>query len=137
MGYRSDVGIALVFDSAESCDTFIMAYKVKEPEVWRRDIEGHWHRADPEVLTGVYEDVKWDRMYEDVDSVYQMLEFAKKNFNAAWRLVRTGEDAEDIADECDCSDDREKFSGFDLMGKAYNYVNVRRRIDIDVSGEPI
>jgi len=138
MGYRSDVGVALVFDSAESCDAFIMAYKVKEPEIWKRDVEGLWYRAAPDVMTGMYEDVKWYRGFADVDSVYEMLEFATENFTVAWRLVRIGEEIDDIEVESEWADDDDSdLSGFQLIDKTYDYVEVHRAVDINASGEPI
>lgn len=96
MGYRSDVGIALGFETKEECDKFIVAYKIKEPEFWKDMIAGVWERPDGRVLTVQYADVKWYRGLDDVDGVYHMLHWAIDNHYANYQVIRIGEDLDDV-----------------------------------------
>lgn len=104
MGYRSDVGIALGFKTKEACDKFILTYKLKKPEFWREIVEEHWERADERVLVGYYECVKWNRGYDDVDAIHDMFEWANSNHDASYRVVRIGEDYDDVEIEEYCHD---------------------------------
>jgi len=128
MGYRSDVGIALGFKTKEACDKFILAYKLKEPEFWREDVAEHWERADERVLVGCYEYVKWHRGYNDVGAVYDMLRWANSNHDASYRVVRIGEDYDDVEIEEDCQDDVDFYLD--------EIVDVHRDIEIK-GGEPL
>jgi hypothetical protein len=132
MGYRSDVGIALGFKTKDECDAFIMAYKLKEPEVWKEMIVGLWDRADERVLIGRYEDVKWYRGYDDVDAVHDMLEWAVENHDAMFRFIRVGEDYDDVAVEMDGGEDW----GGDQSVFLDDYVDFHRAVDT-ATGTPI
>jgi len=135
MGYRSEVGIALRFASPDMCEAFITAYKLKEPEFWTQEVGGCWRRASTTVLTTHYEDVKWSRAYEDVNNVYDMLDFAEENFESAWLLIRIGEDVDDIEFE-NGSGDAENYP-VEIVDRLHDYLSVRRSIDIDLRGVPI
>jgi len=135
MGYRSEVGIALGFATPDMCEAFITAYKLKEPEFWTQEVGGCWRRASTTVLTTHYEDVKWSRAYEDVNNVYDMLDFAEENFESAWLLIRIGEDVDDIEFE-NGSGDAENYP-VEIVDRLHDYLSVRRSIDIDLRGVPI
>ena len=132
MGYTSDVGIALGFDSEEQCDTFITSYKIKDPELWRELISPHWKRPHPTVLVGKYDCVKW--YGKEPNDIEHMLEFAIENFTAAYRLIRIGEEFEDVRDEVDFSGD---VASDDMAEWLHDFVQVERRLDIDHNGPSI
>jgi hypothetical protein len=123
MGYRSDVGIALGFKTKEACDKFILTYKLKKPEFWQEMVAGIWERPLDEVLTARYDDVKWNRGYDDVDAVYDMFEWANSNHDASYRVVRIGEDNDDVEIEEYYHDDVDLYLD--------EFVDIHRRIDIE------
>jgi len=123
MGYRSDVGIALAFKTKDECDAFITAYKLKEPEFWQEMIAGVWDRPLDEVLTARYDDVKWYRRLGDVDAVYDMLEWAYNNHDASHRVVRIGEDNDDVEIEDDYQEDVDLYLD--------EFVDIQRSIHIE------
>jgi len=129
MGYRSDVGIALGFKTKEACDKFILTYKLKEPEFWRDMMVGFWVRPDPRVLTAHFDYVKWSAtLYEDVRGVYEMLMWADENHDASHRVVRIGEDEDDVEIEDDYQDDVDLYLD--------EFVDIQRSIYIE-GGEPL
>jgi len=128
MGYRSDVGIALAFKTKDECDAFITAYKLKKPEFWQEMIAGVWDRPLDEMLTARYDDVKWYRGLDDVNAVYDMLEWAYNNHDASHRVVRIGEDEDDVEIEDDYQDDVDLYLD--------EFVDIQRSIYIE-GGEPL
>ena len=131
MGYRSDVGFVLGFASKEECDSFIMAYKMKNPEFWKNMIATSWSRVSDCVLTGEYSSIKWEPdRFSNVDEVENMLEFATYNFNSAWQMMRVGEDEDDVESDNNHSDENVMF---DVDG----YVTITRSIFVENCGDKL
>ena len=131
MGYRSDIGFALGFASKEECDSFIMAYKMKNPEFWKNMIATSWSRVSDCVLTGEYSGIKWEPdRFSYVDEVENMLEFATYNFNSAWQMMRVGEDEDDVESDNNHSDENVMF---DVDG----HVTITRSIFVENCGDSL
>jgi hypothetical protein len=100
MGYRSNVYIAIEFVDEAACDAWIMAAKLRsEPRMWQ-DMFGHGTRsADGRIVVIAHEDVKWYSEYGDVQFAVEMLEWTHALFDCGYRLVRIGEEVDDIVDD--------------------------------------
>ena len=100
MGYRSDVFIALEFAASESCDNWIVAAKLRsDPAMWR-DMFGHAQRSeDGRVVIVQFDDVKWYPDFDDVKFMYDTLNWTHDHWDMGWRVVRIGEELDDIEDE--------------------------------------
>jgi len=141
MDEMNTAAIALGFSDGTACDSFIMAYKVKEPEFWGKVVSGVWQRPAPNVLTAKYEDADVSFSPKYLTAMYEMLNFAVENFTAAWALIYLGYELDDVKHLNGWTkSDGENGFGDDVVEIAdllCHYLDLRRTIDIDTSGEPI
>ena len=108
MGYRSDVYIAVAFDSKKNMDEVIAVYALNT-NVEKHDLVNDWVIKDDNILYFHVDNVKWYDDYEWVQGYKHMFELLKKfyearGFSSAYRLVRIGEEREDVEDESDWFD---------------------------------
>lgn len=108
MGYRSDVYIAVAFDSKKNMDEVIAVYALNT-NVEKHDLVNDWVIKDDNILYFHAENVKWYDNYEDVQGYEHMFELVEKfyearGFSSAYRLVRIGEGDEDVEDRSDWFD---------------------------------
>tara|TARA_R110000737_G_scaffold26506_1_gene45249 strand:- start:821 stop:1258 length:438 start_codon:yes stop_codon:yes gene_type:complete len=108
MGYRSDVYIAVAFDSKKRMDE-VMAVYALNTDVQKHNLVNDWVIKDDNILYFHVDNVKWYDDYEWVQGYKHMFELLKKfyearGFSSAYRLVRIGEEREDVEDESDWFD---------------------------------
>ena len=108
MGYRSDVYIAVAFDSKKRMDE-VMAVYALNTDVQKYNLVNDWVIKDDNILYFHVDNVKWHDDYEWVQGYKHMFELLKKfyearGFSSAYRLVRIGEEREDVEDESDWFD---------------------------------
>tara|TARA_R110000824_G_C15102588_1_gene666419 strand:+ start:129 stop:566 length:438 start_codon:yes stop_codon:yes gene_type:complete len=108
MGYRSDVYIAVAFDSKKRMDE-VMAVYALNTDVQKYNLVNDWVIKDDNILYFHVDNVKWYDDYEWVQGYKHMFELLKKfyearGFSSAYRLVRIGEEREDVEDESDWFD---------------------------------
>jgi hypothetical protein len=108
MGYRSDVYIAVAFDSKKRMDE-VMAVYALNTDVQKHNLVNDWVIKDDNILYFHAENVKWYDNYEWVQGYEHMFELVEKfyearGFSSAYRLVRIGEGDEDVEDRSDWFD---------------------------------
>ena len=108
MGYRSDVYIAVAFDSKKNMDEVIAVYALNT-NVEKHNLVNDWVIKDDNILYFHAENVKWYDNYEWVQGYEHMFELVEKfyearGFSSAYRLVRIGEGDEDVEDRSDWFD---------------------------------
>lgn len=103
MGYRSDVAYVIKFDSIEQRDAFVTLMHAKNDKQITEALSevGHACKTDP-IITASFESVKWYDSYPDVQAHHTLMEDAHNLYDAGYRFVRVGEDANDVEiDDCD------------------------------------
>jgi len=115
MGYRSDVHIAVAFDSKENMDEVIAAYALNI-NVEKHNLVNDWVIKDDNILYFHADSVKWYDNYEWVQGYEYMFELAEKffesrGFSSAYRLLRVGEEDDDVEDRHDWFDAASLFCG--------------------------
>ena len=108
MGYRSDVYIAVAFDSKKNMDEVIAAYALNI-NVEKHNLVNDWVIKDDNILYFHAENVKWYEHYEWVEGYEYMFELVEKfyesrGFSSAYRLLRVGEEDDDVEDRHDWFD---------------------------------
>ena len=112
MGYRSDVGIIVAFETREDMEKVIATYKMN-PDVQRLDLFAEWsiyHREKSppqdwgknelcEVFFLQYKntDIKWYDDYDDVKAIRYLMELVEsfgeeQDMTYAWKELNVGED---------------------------------------------
>ena len=99
MGYRSDVGIIVAFETREDMEKVIATYKM-DVDVQRLDLFAEWSIYEgKEVCFLQYrnEHVKWYDDYEDVVGIRNLPKLAEsfgetQNIPYAWKELNVGED---------------------------------------------
>jgi hypothetical protein len=131
MGYRSDVLLAVAFETKEQLEEVWAVYclnpKVQEhnlAEAWEKKLDG-----DYPVLWYYANDVKWYDSYEDVmavEAIFTLAETFKTErgdaFDYAWVKLRIGEEDGD-------TERRYNFSNDALSVYLYECASVRRAIE--------
>ena len=108
MGYRSDVHIAVAFDSKENMDEVIAAYALNI-NVEKHNLVNDWVVKGDNILYFHADSVKWYDDYEWVQGYEYMFALAKefyeaRGFSSAYRLLRVGEEDDDVEDRHDWFD---------------------------------
>jgi len=108
MGYRSDVHIAVAFDSKKNMDEVIAAYALNI-NVEKHNLVNDWVVKDDNILYFHADSVKWYDNYEWVQGYEYMFELVKefceaRGFSSAYRLLRVGESDDDVEDRHDWFD---------------------------------
>ena len=104
MGYYSEVAICMAFEDNEKRDTFY------ETMVLRKDEVGEVMRTkcakDDTHPWITYHDssIKWYESHPTVQAFEGVLFDLVRECGGAWRILRIGEDQEDIEDKSDCDD---------------------------------
>jgi hypothetical protein len=130
MGYRSDVLLAVAFDSKEERDE-VWAVYCMNPNVQQHNLAEAWETHDGDecfMLWYQATDVKWYESYEDVQGFEHMLELVEKfgeerDFNYAGCKLRIGENTDDAEAYDICSDD-----GTHLQHALWDMCGIERRI---------
>jgi len=99
MGYRSDVGIIVAFETREDMEKVIATYKM-DVDVQRLDLFAEWSMyegKDVYFLQYKNTDVKWYDDYEDVVGIRNLPKLAEsfgeaQNIPYAWKELNVGED---------------------------------------------
>ena len=101
MGYRSDVVLAVAFETPEQMEEVLAVYAM-DPLVQKFNIMQEW-RMDEDHPRMVYfaESVKWYSEFEDVKAVSRIDQVAgqfasKRGFNYGLYYLRFGEDINDV-----------------------------------------
>ena len=105
MGYRSEVHIAVAFDSKKNMDEVIAAYALNI-NVEKHNLVNDWVIKDDNILYFHADHVKWYDNYEWVQGYEYMFELVEKfyeerDFSSAYRLLRVGEEDDDVEDRSD------------------------------------
>ena len=103
MGYRSDVAYVIKFKNIEERDAFVTLMQAKNDKHITEALNEveHDDSTDP-IITFSCQSVKWYDSYPDVISHHALMEAAVKLYDAGYRFVRVGEDANDVEiDNCD------------------------------------
>jgi hypothetical protein len=108
MGYRSEVHIAVAFDSKKNMDEVIAAYALNI-NVEKHNLVNDWVIKDDNILYFHADHVKWYDDYEWVQGYEYMFELVKefceaRGFSSAYRLLRVGESDDDVEDRSDWFD---------------------------------
>ncbi len=108
MGYRSDVHIAVAFDSKENMDEVIAAYALNI-NVEKHNLANDWVIKNDNTMHGHADHVKCYDNYEWVQGYEYMFALAKefyeaRGFSSAYRLLRVGEEDDDVEDRHDWFD---------------------------------
>ena len=127
MGYRSEVLLAVAFETKEQLEEVWAVYCLHK-FVQEHDIAKQWTRTDevyPTLWVSV-ENVKWYESYEDVQAFEHMKDLAdtfavERDFAFAWLKYRIGEDINDIEVVDDGNHD-------DLRDYLYDRAHLRREI---------
>lgn len=117
MGYRSEVHIAVAFDSKENMDEVIAAYALNI-NVEKHNLVNDWVIKDDNILYFHADHVKWYDNYEWVQGYEYMFELVKgfyeaRGFSSAYRLLRVGESDDDVEDRHDWFDGEYEFNADD------------------------
>lgn len=96
MGYRSDVAIAIQFETPEHLAAFKAAVKLSGVAA---DIEAleDFRDRDDRTINCYYADVKWYESFDDVKATHRLMEQAVDQ-EGSYCFVRIGEDYNDIED---------------------------------------
>jgi hypothetical protein len=132
MGYRSDVLLAVAFETEEQLND-VWAIYCMNPKVQEHDIAKHWEKkktdGDYPVLWYYANDVKWYDGYEDVmafEALFDLVEAFKNArggfFNYAWLKIRLGEEDDD-------NERNDRHSKEELGEYLYECANLRRAIE--------
>lgn len=121
MGYRSDVAYVIKFESIEHRDAFVTLMHAKNTQIITQALNevGHDDDKDP-VITAYFGDVKWYEGYPDVQVHHMLMNQAQELYNASYRFVRVGEDANDV--EVQETDEQ----GYDLWEYVEPITTIRR-----------
>jgi len=134
MGYRSNVCIAIAFDSVPKMQSFLTARKLngtwKYSDYASLDEWTVGHGDDFGILCFEAEDVKWYDDYEDVKWFKGIREDAVDNFGANAKQLRIGEDTNDVEEEWYGDDDR-------LADVLNDYVYMNRYYKKDIETKPV
>jgi hypothetical protein len=95
MGYRSDVGLGIVFENDEKLLEFALKVVAFQPITVREALLEYSRSTggDGFIFAG-FEDVKWYDSYPDVQGHHQLLDLAREN-GAGTAFVRVGEETSD------------------------------------------
>ena len=131
MGYRSDVVLAVAFETQEQMEEVLAVYAM-DPLVQKHDIMEEWiiQRDPSPIMAYLAEGVKWYERYEDVQAVSCIDQVAgqfasKRGFNYGLYYLRFGEDINDV----------EETHGGNSMDLAYalsDLVTIYHSIEIDI-----
>lgn len=99
MGYRSDVGIALLFPNMQKTHEFCTTIMATQPQTVRECLAEYnvEQRSDCVVLHVYFEGVKWykNMSFDDVDG-HEELQVLARERGAGVVFVRIGEDNDDV-----------------------------------------
>ncbi len=118
MGYRSDVAYVIKFEDADSLKAFKTAIRLEKNDL-REALHDCETIEDEDVIRYHVESIKWYPDYPEVKAHIRLIRLAcDEPFNAGARLVRIGEEDDDIEVE-DYGNDEVQ---------AYDLLEVQRRI---------
>jgi len=130
MGYRSDVVLAIAFETPEQMEEVLAVYAM-DPLVQKHNIMQEWRMDDchPRMVYFA-ESVKWYPRFEDVQAVSCIDQVAgqfasKRGFNYGLYYLRYGEDVNDV-EETHGGSDRE------LAHALSDLVTVHRSIEVNI-----
>jgi hypothetical protein len=130
MGYRSDVVLAVAFETLEQMQEVLAVYAM-DPLVQKHNIMQEW-RIDDYYPRMAYcaESVKWYPEFEDVQAIRNIEtvaeEFAnKREFDYGVYYLRYGENPDDIEEVC-------SGSAMDLARTLSDLVTVYHSIEVDI-----
>jgi len=96
MGYRSDVAVAIMFNTKEDLLIFRTKHKILggtgEQEITNLNVIEYQNKV---VAFAYYEDVKWYDSFQDVQAVTKMLEDAQEA-KFSTMFIRIGEETADV-----------------------------------------
>lgn len=103
MGYRSDVAIAVAFNTREQMEEVLAVYRI-DPRVQKHNVMKEWKLCpdhEPPYMVYAQNAVKWYDSYEDVKAFEHIINVcesfaAVRGFEYLYRLVRIGEEQSDI-----------------------------------------
>lgn len=131
MGYRSDVVLAVAFETPEQMDEVLAVYAM-DPLVQKHNTMKEWiiQRDPSPIVAYLAEGVKWYSRFEDVQAVSCIDQVAgqfasKRGFNYGLYYLRCGEDLNDV----------EETHGGNSMDLAYalsDLVTFHRSIAMDI-----
>lgn len=109
MGYTSDVAYVIKFKDVEERDAFVTLMQAKNDKHITEALGdvSHDNTTDP-IITAYFDSVKWYESYSDVQAHHALMDEARNLYEASYRFVRVGEDANDV--QIDDVDDK----GYDL-----------------------
>lgn len=126
MGYRSDVAVAIMFNTKEDLLTFRTKHKIlggtTEQEITNLNVIEYQNKV---VAFAYYDSVKWYDGYEDVQAVMQMLEDAQEA-KFSTMLIRIGEEISDIEYDSHIYNDEQGEASLGL----YELFSVSRTINL-------
>jgi hypothetical protein len=95
MGYRSDVGLGIVFENDEKLKEFALKVVAFQPDTVREALLEYSRSTggDGFIFAG-FEDVKWYDSFPDVQGHHMLQELAREN-GAGTAFVRVGEETSD------------------------------------------
>ena len=126
MGYRSDVTVAVMFNTKEDLITFRTKHKIlggiSDQEITNLNVIEY---KDKVVAFAYYESVKWYDGYEDVKAVMQMLEDAQEN-KFSTMFIRIGEETADVEHDPQIYSDEQGEVAWDL----HDLFSINRSINL-------
>ena len=128
MGYRSDVVLAVAFETPEQMEEVLAVYAM-DPLVQKHDIMQEWRMDDCHPRMAYFaENIKWYPEYEDVQAVHNIEtvagEFAsKRGFGYGVYYLRFGEDADD-KEEVYSGSDRELAHALSDLVTIYHSIGI-------------
>ena len=131
MGYRSDVYIAVAFESKSDMEEVLAVYAINQ-QAHKLDLLKEWEVKEDNILFHAEVGVKWYDSYEDVQGVEHMLTLVdqfhtERDMPVAYRFVRLGEDDGDI-------ETREEHGGDEgqLIEKLWDGMRVSRMVEVSL-----
>lgn len=119
MGYRSQVAFIVKFKNTQDRDAMWMLYANSDDKAKQEVAQELEHRYAEPIVTFQHDDIKWYEGYEFVKAADSFMNEAKELFEANYRLVRIGENYEDI-----------EVQDEDYDGDLWDHIDVQRSISI-------
>ena len=104
MGYYSEVAICMAFEDNDKRDAFWELISLRKDEVG--EVMRNKCAKDDRMPWITYHDssIKWYESHPTVQAFEDVLFDLVRECGGAWRILRIGEDQEDIEDKSDCDD---------------------------------
>lgn len=142
MGYRSDVGLGIIFPDENKLNEFCQKVMAFQPETVRLALEEYCrpfsHIAEGLIIAS-FEDVKWYPSYDIVQG-HETLQILAREHGAATAFVRVGEELTDTEREIlepINSSEMEIGELSALMDVLYENFYLTVRADYPMSGKPL